>query len=98
MTPLRPEIHALLPEARHTINRVARSFSLAARLLPPAARNDVELLYLVLRTLDDLVDIDVRAGGSTRDAAEQRIAAIEFWANCETSSTCLLYTSPSPRD
>ncbi|MEI6271610.1 MAG: phytoene/squalene synthase family protein [Chloroflexota bacterium] len=87
MTPLRPEIHALLPEARHTINRVARSFSLAARLLPPAARNDVELLYLVLRTLDDLVDIDVRAGGSTRDAAEQRIAAIESWAHGETSST-----------
>jgi phytoene synthase len=87
VTPLRPEIHALLPEARHTINRVARSFSLAARLLPPAARNDVELLYLVLRTLDDLVDIDVRAGGSTRDAAEQRIAAIESWANGETSST-----------
>ena len=81
MTPLRPEIRALLPEARRTINRVARSFSLAARLLPNQIRNDVELLYLVLRTLDDLVDVDVRAGGSTRDAAEQRIAAIEAWAS-----------------
>ena len=81
MTPLRPEIRALLPEARQTINRVARSFSLAARLLPNQIRNDVELLYLVLRTLDDLVDVDVRAGGSTRDAAEQRIAAIEAWAS-----------------
>jgi len=81
VTPLRPEIRALLPEARRTINRVARSFSLAARLLPNQIRNDVELLYLVLRTLDDLVDVDVRAGGSTRDAAEQRIAAIEAWAS-----------------
>lgn len=83
MSPLRPEIHALLPEARQTINRVARSFSLAARLLPNQIRNDVELLYLVLRTLDDLVDVDVRAGGSTRDAAERRIAAIEAWASGE---------------
>ena len=85
MTPLRPEIRALLPEARQTINRVARSFSLAARLLPNQIRNDVELLYLVLRTLDDLVDVDVRAGGSTRDAAERRIAAIEAWARGETT-------------
>ena len=83
MTPLRPEIRALLPEARQTINRVARSFSLAARLLPNQIRNDVELLYLVLRTLDDLVDVDVRAGGSTRDAAERRIAAAEAWASGE---------------
>ena len=81
MTPLRPEVRALLPEARQTINRVARSFSLAARLLPNQIRNDVELLYLVLRTLDDLVDVDVRAGGSTRDAAERRIAAAEAWAS-----------------
>ena len=86
MTPLRPEIRALLPEARQTINRVARSFSLAARLLPNQIRNDVELLYLVLRTLDDLVDVDVRAGGSTRDAAERRIAAAEAWATGETDS------------
>jgi phytoene synthase len=83
VTPLRPEIRALLPEARQTINRVARSFSLAARLLPNQIRNDVELLYLVLRTLDDLVDVDVRAGGSTRDAAERRITAIETWASGE---------------
>ena len=87
MTTLRPEIRALLPEARHTIDRVARSFSLAARLLPHPIRTDVELLYLVLRTLDDLVDIDVRAGGSTRDAAERRIAAIEAWANGEENGT-----------
>jgi len=87
VTPLRPEIRALLPEARRTINRVARSFSLAARLLPNQIRSDVELLYLVLRTLDDLVDVDVRAGGSTRDAAERRIDAAEAWANGETDGT-----------
>jgi len=84
VTPLRPEIRALLPEARQTIDRAARSFSLAARLLPNQIRNDVELLYLVLRTLDDLVDVNVRAGGSTRDAAERRIAAIEAWATSGT--------------
>ena len=87
MTPLRPEVRVLLPEARQTINRVARSFSLAARLLPNQIRNDVELLYLVLRTLDDVVDVDVRAGGSTRDAAERRIAAAEAWASGETDGT-----------
>jgi phytoene synthase len=69
-----------LPEARRTINRVARSFSLAARLLPSDRRNDVELLYLVLRTLDDLVDVDVRAGGSTRTVALERIARIREWS------------------
>ncbi len=43
----------------------------------------MELLYLVLRTLDDLVDIDIRAGGSSREAAEARIAAIERWTRGE---------------
>ena len=76
MTSLRPEIQALLPEAERTINRVARSFSLAARLLPRDVRRDVQLLYLVLRTLDDLVDAEVRIGESTRAAAERRLAAI----------------------
>jgi len=40
----------------------------------------VELLYLVMRTLDDLVDVDVRAGGSTRTAALERIARIREWS------------------
>ena len=60
--PMRPEVAALLPEARATVERVARSFSLAARLLPPDVRNDVDLLYWVLRTIDDLVDIEVESG------------------------------------
>ena len=39
-----------------TTRRVARTFSLACRLLPRDVRDDVYLLYLVFRTLDDLVD------------------------------------------
>ena len=75
-----------LPEARRTINRVARSFSLAARLLPADRRRDVELLYLVMRTLDDLVDVDVRAGGSTRTAALERIARIREWSRARSGA------------
>jgi len=74
-----PAVDALLPEARAVINRVARSFSLAARLLPPRTRDDIDLLYLALRGLDDLIDVEVRAGGLSADAAEARIAAIESW-------------------
>jgi 15-cis-phytoene synthase len=71
-----PEVAALLPEARRTIRRVARTFALAARLLPHEIREDTELLYLVLRTLDDLVDLE-----GARDAdAEARLAAVEAWA------------------
>jgi phytoene synthase len=81
---LAPE--AFLPEARRTINRVARSFSLAARLLPADRRRDVELLYLVMRTLDDLVDVDVRAGGSTRTAALERIARIREWSRARSGA------------
>ena len=53
-----PAVAALLPEARQTIRQVARTFALAARLLPRDVREDTELLYLVLRTLDDLVDLE----------------------------------------
>jgi phytoene synthase len=53
--------------------RVARTFDLATRLLPDEVRTDVRRLYLVLRTLDDLVD-----HGSPDAAA--RIAEVEAWA------------------
>src|SRR5205814_1194153 len=43
--------HPALADARATTQRVARTFSLACRLLPRALRDDVYLLYLVLRTL-----------------------------------------------
>lgn len=58
--------------------RVARTFDLATRLLPAAVRIDVRRLYLVLRTLDDLVD-------DGDPAAEPRIAAVEAWARGEPS-------------
>jgi phytoene synthase len=63
---------AVLAEARATTRHVARTFALACRLLPRALRDDVYRLYLVFRTLDDLVD--------THDArAAERIAAVEAW-------------------
>ena len=63
----------LVDEARATTNRVARTFSLACRLLPRPLRDDVYLLYLVFRTLDDLVD-------EGRPEADARLAAVEAWA------------------
>ena len=38
-----------LPEAQEVMENAARTFSLAARLLPATVRDDVVLLYLVLR-------------------------------------------------
>lgn len=71
--PPRPRPTDVLDEARRTTRRVARTFSIACRLLPGDVRDDVYLLYLVFRTLDDLTD--------TADAAaEHRIAAVERWA------------------
>jgi phytoene synthase len=76
-----PTIRALIPEARETIERVARTFALAARLLPADVREDVDLLYLVLRTLDDLVDLEGSRGASLQAAdAEARLAAVAAWA------------------
>jgi len=69
-----------LAEARATTKRVARTFALACKLLPREIRNDVYLLYLVFRTLDDLVD--------DRDPdAEARIAAVEAWCAGEPPRT-----------
>src|SRR4051812_24367568 len=64
---------ALVDEARATTRSVARTFSLACRLLPRSVRDDVYLLYLVFRTLDDLVD-------DGRPEAAARVAAVEAWA------------------
>ncbi len=63
-----------LAEARSTTRRVARTFALACRLLPREVRDDVYRLYLVLRTLDDLVD----EGGPD---AEERVANVERWCD-----------------
>src|SRR5829696_8794247 len=64
---------ALVDEARATTRSVARTFSLACRLLPRSVRDDVYLLYLVFRTLDDLVD-------EQRPEAEARVGAVAAWA------------------
>jgi phytoene synthase len=63
----------VLTEARETTNRVARTFSIACRLLPRDIRDDVYCLYLVFRTLDDLVD-------EGQPEADERVAAVEHWA------------------
>src|SRR5829696_4000137 len=63
---------ALVAEARATTRSVARTFALACRLLPRAVRDDVYLLYLVFRTLDDLVD-------ERRPEAAERVEAVAAW-------------------
>jgi phytoene synthase len=74
-----PRVAALLPEAQATIDRVARSFALAARFLPRDVRDDINLLYLALRRLDDLVDLEAPSGSVQRADAQQRLAAIRTW-------------------
>ena len=74
-----PRVAALLPEAQATINSVARSFALAARFLPRDVRDDINLLYLALRRLDDLVDLEAPSGSAQRADAQQRLAAIRTW-------------------
>ncbi len=59
--------------ARSVTERHATTFALACRLLPGEVRDDVYLLYLVFRTLDDLVDdADASAGA--------RVDAVAAWA------------------
>ena len=64
-------------EARATTRAVARTFALACRLLPRAVRDDVYLLYLVFRTLDDLVDDGM-------PEAPARVDAVAEWAHGAT--------------
>ena len=64
----------MLVEARDTTRRVARTFAIACRMLPREIRDDVYRLYLVFRTLDDLVDYGL-------PDAEERIAAVEAWCD-----------------
>ncbi len=61
-----------LLEARTTTQRVARTFALACRLLPREVRDDVYLLYLVFRTLDDAVDF-------ADPGADACVGAVEAW-------------------
>lgn len=59
--------------ARAVMSRRASTFTLASRLLPREVRDDVRLLYLTLRTLDDLVD-------DRRPEAAARLSAVAAWA------------------
>src|SRR3954470_4711913 len=68
---------ALVEEARATTRAVARTFALACRLLPRIVRDDVYLLYLVFRTLDDLVD-------DGRPEAAERVDAVVQWSQGAT--------------
>ena len=78
---------------------MARTFALACRLLPRGVRDDVYLLYLVFRTLDDLVD-------EQRPDAAERVAAVEAWCAGgagprrarSRSSTTLAARHALPRD
>jgi 15-cis-phytoene synthase len=70
----------VLAEARATTHRVARTFALACRLLPRAVRDDVYLLYLVFRTVDDLVD-------EGRPEAADRVDGLYAWATGAPADT-----------
>jgi phytoene synthase len=73
-------VSAVLDEARATTRQVARTFALACRLLPREVRDDVYLLYLVFRSLDDFVDDEL-------PEADERVAAVEQWAAGEDADT-----------
>ena len=69
----RRERDVTLAEARTTTRRVARTFAIACRLLPREVRDDVYRLYLVFRTIDDLVD-------DGHPEARERVDALDAWA------------------
>ena len=71
---------AVLVQARETTERVARTFAIAARLLPRPVRDDVYLLYLIFRTLDDLVDFG-------HPDATARVAAVRSWCEGRPSAS-----------
>ena len=72
----------VLAEARLTTRRVARTFSLACRLLPRELRDDVYLLYLVFRTLDGSYHafVEVEAKQAARECGAAELANTrEMW-------------------
>lgn len=71
---------SVLQEARATHRAVGRTFWLASRLLPREIRDDVHLLYLVLRTLDDAVD-------DRQPGVHETVGGVEEWARSGTACT-----------
>lgn len=68
-----PAARSAVAEARATHRAVGRTFWLASRMLPRDVRDDVHLLYLVLRTLDDAVD-------DRKPTADAVVGGVERWA------------------
>jgi len=66
--------------SRTAIAADGSTFAPGLRLLPGGARQDVERLYLVLRTLDDLADED-------DPRASERVHAVECWARDRRADT-----------
>lgn len=66
-------VQSLLPEARAVTHHHGRTFALATRFLPHHMRGDVYLLYMVMRTLDDLVD-------HGNPAAPSILLGVQSWA------------------
>lgn len=66
-----------LPAAVAMTRDVARTFALATRFLPSGVRSDVYLLYLVCRSLDDLVD-------TRHPEAEERLRNVQAWTEGAT--------------
>ncbi|HSZ12703.1 MAG TPA: squalene/phytoene synthase family protein [Solirubrobacteraceae bacterium] len=66
--------------ARAALAADRSTFAPALRLLPAHLRADVDSLYRVLRTLDDLVDED-------DPRAPSRVDAVERWARAEPADT-----------
>jgi 15-cis-phytoene synthase len=83
-----PGQRVLDQHAHLVMRRVARTFDLATRLMPRPVRRDVRRLYLVLRTLDDLVD-------DGRPEAAAAIAAVEAWAS-GVATPPLVDAGPAP--
>ncbi len=69
---------AVSAEAREALSQGSRSFDLAARLLPPAEREDATLLYHWCRYLDDEVDGQAFGQGRVSGAAhaDDRLARL----------------------
>jgi phytoene synthase len=65
---------------RHAIAADGSTFAPGLALLPSPLRADVERLYRVLRTLDDLVDED-------DPRASERVGAVEAWARGEPADS-----------
>lgn len=77
-------------EGRHAHVADGSTFAPGLRLLPAQVRENVQCLYNVLRTLDDLVDED-------DPRASERVGAVERWARCEQADRPQEADSPETR-